>query len=189
LTVSRLNELVQQEIPLPDDTALDSAPAAQLSNGVAAMALGPAVPPPVATLADAGAGGTAAAGDAHESPLEESYELVPRADADADADTPVPTAAALAAPPHTNSWSDEPVGDMSWSAGEASASASAATGMAGSSGDGFLEVSHQRGGRARGGRGGMPHGPRGGHRGRGGFRGEHRGGRPRAGYRGRGRGD
>jgi hypothetical protein len=199
-----------------------------VANGVAAPALDPSAPP----FADGSANAApAAAGD--ESPLEESYELVPRA-----ADEARPAAVAVAAAPENEpapaaqaaaatatatasasaSWSDEPVGDMSWSAaGGGTAGASQLTEK--SVGDGFHEVSHQQrgGGRSRGSRGdGSRGGPRGGYRGPrggGGHRGgehrggehrggehrgdrggehrggENRGGRARGGFRPRGRGD
>jgi hypothetical protein len=182
-----------------------------VANGVAALSLDPSAP----SFADANAGAAAAATAAgHESPLEESYELVPRAAEAAPAAEPEPAATAdkPAEPAKASrNWSDEPVGDASWTTG-AGGSASRVSEKSG--GDGFHEVSHgQRGGRSRGGRGDASRGPRGGHRGRGagtGYRGgersgehrggEHRGGehrgsgdhpprRARGGFRPRGRGD
>lgn len=107
-------------------------------------------------------------------PLAESYEMVPRDLAETD------TPNAVAPITSTQSWADD------------TPEPAAPTPVAGNGNDGFHEVTHNRGGRARGG----PQGEgRGGYRGRGGPRGDHRGGGrgrgDRGGYRGRGgpRGD
>ncbi|KAF2754490.1 hypothetical protein EJ05DRAFT_489202 [Pseudovirgaria hyperparasitica] len=106
-----------------------------------------------------------------EDPLTESFEMVPRDLAETDTgSTPAPATS-------TQSWADDTPTEISTPAPAAAAS-----------GDGFHEVTHQRGGRARGdGRGPFRgRGGRGGERGRG-----HRGdGRGRGrGFRGRPRGD
>ncbi|KAE8825285.1 hypothetical protein HRS9139_08395 [Pyrenophora teres f. teres] len=97
-------------------------------------------------------------------PLTESFEMIPRDPAETE--TPHVAAAVTS----TQSWADD------------TPEPSAAPAAPASGNDGFSEVTHNRGGR---GRGGHPGGDRGGYRGRGrgGPRGEYRGGR------GRGRGE
>jgi hypothetical protein len=179
LADGRLRELVLEETPSVADPWAEPTPAREeeaassvdssspVANGVAALSLDPSAPP----FADANAGAAAAVPAAgHEAPLEESYEIVPRAAAAEEAPAQTVTA--------SHSWSDEPVGDASWTTG-GGGTASASRHSERSGGDGFHEVSHQQrgGGRPRGSRGGDgPRGPRGGYRGRGGGGGGYRGG-------------
>lgn len=136
---------------------------------------------PAAGLVDTGAANAAAEEQwdkqpsGSDDPLAESFEMVPRDLAETE------TPHAVAPITSIQSWADD------------TPEPAAPTPAASNGNDGFHEVTHNRGGRARGG----PQGEgRGGYRGRGGPRGDHRGGgrgrgEGRGGYRGRGgpRGD
>ncbi|KAF2836894.1 hypothetical protein M501DRAFT_938578 [Patellaria atrata CBS 101060] len=150
--------------------------------------------PPAASIDSAAANSAAEdqwdnKASASDDPLAESYEIIPR--------NPSETETGGVPAPSTSiqSWADE-TSDMAQSTSEPTAT------LPSNGNDGFHEVHHNRGGRARGGpqgehRGGYRGrgGPRGEGRGRGGFRGDRGGeggyrGRGRGGYRGgRGRGD